>query len=290
MTIAERERSVGFSPGVVRNITQRELPQALALARREPSVNGFVISRIEAALVDHWRLGGALWGFFNADHIQSMLFVGANIVPVNTDVSARRAFATELIRAGRRSSSILGESDQVRDLWQGMETYWGKARAVRENQPFLQIDSDPVCVRDTRVRRVAANELDLLFPACVDMFTEEVGVSPVANGGEHQYRRRIAEVIDSGMAFAVIEAGRVLFKAEVGFSTEKIAQLQGVWVNPDVRGQGLAGPALASAIVEIRASCAQTVTLYVNDFNIPARKTYEQVGFKQVATYATVLF
>lgn len=290
MTIAERERSVGFSPGVVRNITQRELPQALALARREPSVNGFVISRIEAALVDHWRLGGALWGFFNADHIQSMLFVGANIVPVNTDVSARRAFATELIRAGRRSSSILGESDQVRDLWQGMETYWGKARAVRENQPFLQIDSDPVCVRDTRVRRVAANELDLLFPACVDMFTEEVGVSPVANGGEHQYRRRIAEVIDSGMAFAVIEAGRVLFKAEVGFSTEKISQLQGVWVNPDVRGQGLAGPALASAIVEIRASCAQTVTLYVNDFNIPARKTYEQVGFKQVATYATVLF
>jgi predicted GNAT family acetyltransferase len=281
---------VGFSPGVVRNITQRELPQALALAREAPFVNGFVISRIEAALIDHWRLGGALWGFFSADHIQSMLFVGANIVPVHTDVSARRAFAAELIRAGRRSSSILGESDQVLDLWQGMETYWGKARAVRENQPFLHIDSDPVCARDVRVRRVVASELDLLFPACVDMFTEEVGVSPIANGGEHQYRRRIAEVIDSGMAFAVIEAGRVLFKAEVGFSTEKIAQLQGVWVNPDVRGQGLAGPALASAIVEIRASCAQTVTLYVNDFNIPARKTYEQVGFKQVATYATVLF
>jgi predicted GNAT family acetyltransferase len=290
MTIAERERSVGFSPGVVRNITQRELPQALALARKNPSVNGFVISRIEAALVDHWRLGGALWGFFSADHISSMLFVGANIVPVNTDSSARRAFAAELIRAGRRSSSILGESDQVRDLWQGMETYWGKARAVRENQPFLQIDGNPMCARDVRVRRVVASELDLLFPACVDMFTEEVGVSPVANGGEHQYRRRIAEVIDSGMAFAVIEAGRVLFKTEVGFSTEKIAQLQGVWVNPDVRGQGLAGPALASAIVEIRASYAQTVTLYVNDFNIPARKTYEQVGFKQVATYATVLF
>jgi uncharacterized protein len=290
MTIAERESSVGFHPGVVRNITQRELPPALSLAQKEPSVNGFVISRIEAALVDHWRLGGALWGFFNADHILGMLFVGANIVPVNTDASARSAFAAELIRAGRRSSSILGESDQVRDLWHGMETYWGKARAVRENQPFLQIDSDPVCGRDVRVRRVVAGELDLLFPACVDMFTEEVGVSPVAHGGEHQYRRRIAEVIDSGMAFAVIESGRVLFKTEVGFTTEKIAQLQGVWVNPEVRGRGLAGPALAAAIVEIRASCAQTVTLYVNDFNIPARKTYEQLGFKQVATYATVLF
>jgi predicted GNAT family acetyltransferase len=219
-----------------------------------------------------------------------MLFVGANIMPVGTDTSARSAFAAELIRAGRRSSSILGESDQVRDLWQGIETYWGKARDVRENQPFLQIDSDPVCALDNRVRRVVASELDLLFPACVDMFTEEVGVSPVANGGEFQYRRRIAEVIDSGMAFAVIEDGRVLFKTEVGFSTEDVAQLQGVWVNPSFRGQGLAVPALAAAIVEIRASCAQTVSLYVNDFNIPARKTYEQVGFKQVATFATVLF
>ena len=290
MTITERERTVGFHPGVVRNITGEEFPQALAFARKDPSVNGFVISRIEAALVDHWRLGGALWGFFLGEKIQSMLFVGANIMPVNTDASARSAFAAELISAGRRSSSILGEADQVRDLWQGIETYWGKARDVRENQPFLQIDSDPECALDSRVRRVVASELDLLFPACVDMFTEEVGVSPVANGGDFQYRRRIAEVIDSGMAFAVIEDGRVLFKTEVGFATNEIAQLQGVWVNPSVRGQGLAGPALAATIVEIRASCAQTVTLYVNDFKIPARKTYEHVGFKQVATFATVLF
>lgn len=290
MTIAERERSLGFHSGVVRSITAEEFPQALALARKDPSINGFVISRIEAALVDHWRLGGALWGFFTGESIQSMLFVGANIMPVNTDASARSAFAAELIRAGRRSSSILGESDQVRDLWQGIETYWGKARDVRENQPFLQIDTDPDCSLDTRVRRVVASELDLLFPACVDMFTEEVGVSPVANGGEHQYRRRIAEVIDSGMAFAVIEDGRVLFKTEVGFSTEDVAQLQGVWISPSLRGQGLAVPALAATIVEIRASCAPTVSLYVNDFNIPARKTYENVGFKQVATFATVLF
>lgn len=290
MTIIERERSTGFHPGVVRNVTQRELPQALALARKAPSVNGFVISRIEAALTDHWRLGGALWGFFSGEHIHSMLFVGANIVPVNTDSSARNAFAAELIRAGRRSSSILGESDQVCDLWHGMETYWGRARAIRKNQPFLQIDSDPACALDTRVKRVEASELDLLFPACVDMFTEEVGVSPIANGGEHQYKRRIAEVIDAGMAFAVIEGGRVLFKAEVGFATTQIAQLQGVWVNPSMRGLGMAGPALAAAIVEIRASCAPTVTLYVNDFNTPARKAYDQLGFKQVATFATVLF
>lgn len=290
MSVTERERPAVFRPGAVRNVTQRELPQALELARGNPEVNGFVISRIEAALVDHWRLGGALWGYFNAGHIQSMLFVGANIVPVNTDATARDAFSEELVRAGRRSSSILGQHEEVLDLWQGIGTFWGKARAIRENQPFLMIDTDPRCDQDNRVKRVVSSELDLLLPACVDMFTEEVGVSPVANGGEQQYRRRIAEVIDSGMAYAVIEDDRVLFKAEVGFATANIAQLQGVWVNSTLRGQGLAVPALAAVIAHIRASLAKTVTLYVNDFNIPARKTYEQLGFKERATFATVLF
>jgi len=290
MSITQRERPVSFSPGAVRNVTQGELPQALALARQNPELNGFVISRIEAALIDHWRLGGALWGYIKADEIHSMLFVGANIVPVNTDASARGAFAQELIRAGRRSSSLLGQQSEVLGIWEGMETFWGKARVVRENQPFLMIDRQPQVPIDPRVRRVERDEIDVLFPACVDMFTQEVGVSPISNGGELQYRRRIAEVIGSGMAFALIEDSRVLFKVEVGFATADAAQIQGVWVDPTLRGQGLAVPALAAAIMQIREAFAPTVTLYVNDFNAPARKTYAQLGFEQHATFATVLF
>jgi predicted GNAT family acetyltransferase len=32
------------------------------------------------------------------------------------------------------------------------------------------------------------------------------------------------------------------------------------------------------------------VSLYVNDFNSPARAAYARVGFSQVGTYASVLF
>jgi uncharacterized protein len=32
------------------------------------------------------------------------------------------------------------------------------------------------------------------------------------------------------------------------------------------------------------------VSLYVNDFNAPARRSYERVGFTQVGTFASVLF
>jgi uncharacterized protein len=290
MTIAERDRILGFHSGVVRNVTQRELPEALALARREPEINGFVISRIQLGLVDHWRLGGALWGYFIGDHLSSMLFVGANIVPVNTDFPARQAFASELMRTGRRSSSILGNQNEVLDLWEQISLYWGKARAIREAQPFLSMNIDPLGAIDSRVRTVLAREIDLLFPACVDMFTQEVGISPIANGGEIQYKRRVAQGIDLGMTFAVIENDEVHFKAEIGFATDSVAQLQGVWVNPKLRGSGIAVPALSAVIAAVRAKFAPTVTLYVNDFNTPARKTYERVGFQQLSLFSTVLF
>jgi uncharacterized protein len=32
------------------------------------------------------------------------------------------------------------------------------------------------------------------------------------------------------------------------------------------------------------------VSLYVNDWNVPARRAYEHVGFTQSATFSTVMF
>ncbi len=68
-----------------------------------------------------------------------------------------------------------------------------------------------------------------------------------------------------------------------------MCQIQGVWVEPSRRGEGLAGPAMASA-VELARGIAPVVTLYVNAFNRPARAAYERVGFRTVETFATVLF
>jgi predicted GNAT family acetyltransferase len=33
----------------------------------------------------------------------------------------------------------------------------------------------------------------------------------------------------------------------------------------------------------------RTASLYVNSFNVPARRAYERVGFERVATFSTVL-
>src|SRR5699024_8313970 len=67
------------------------------------------------------------------------------------------------------------------------------------------------------------------------------------------------------------------------------SQVQGVWVHPDHRGEGLAAPAMAAVVNQILTDIAPAVTLYVNDHTIAARRTYERVGFTQTATFASIL-
>jgi predicted GNAT family acetyltransferase len=47
---------------------------------------------------------------------------------------------------------------------------------------------------------------------------------------------------------------------------------------------------MADLVRHVRADHAPTVSLYVNDFNAPALRAYEAVGFARVGTFATVMF
>jgi predicted GNAT family acetyltransferase len=143
---------------------------------------------------------------------------------------------------------------------------------------------------DPGVRRVRMEEFDVIYPACVAMFTEEVGVSPNAGDGGVLYRARVAELIRDGRAFARIEDGRVLFKAEIGAVTPRACQVQGVWVPPDLRGQGRSVAGMSAVVRESLRSIAPTVSLYVNDYNTRARAAYRRVGFTEVGSFMSILF
>jgi predicted GNAT family acetyltransferase len=81
-----------------------------------------------------------------------------------------------------------------------------------------------------------------------------------------------------------------VFKAEVGAATKTACQVQGVWVEPSLRGRGLSAPGMAAVVASCLRDVAPTVSLYVNDFNAPARRAYERVGFAEVGCFASILF
>ena len=110
------------------------------------------------------------------------------------------------------------------------------------------------------------------------MFTEEVGVDPRPGDGGRGYRARVAELLSAGRAFARFEGDEVVFKAEIGALSSRVALIQGVWVasGPARPGPGRAGTA---AVVAAAQRLGRLPSLYVNQHNVAARAAYHRVGF-----------
>jgi predicted GNAT family acetyltransferase len=254
----------------------------------DPYVTAQVHERILARGLGWWRSDGRLFGYGVRGRVESLCWLGTQLTPIAADHTALDAFAETLVRFGRTCTSIVGRREQVLDLWERIGSRWGRARDIRALQPLLVAYQPAPVTPDPDVRLMRADEIDVLFPASVAMYTEEVGVSPLDGG--RGYRHRVAELVRSGRAYAKVVDGRVVFKADLAVITPHTAQVQGVWVDPQWRGRGLATAGMAAVVNDTLRRVAPTVSLYVNDFNLPARAAYKHCGFEQVAELATVLF
>ena len=268
-----------------------DLASFSALAARDAVVNVFADYRARTTNLDPRWLGGEMWGYFEDGELTGACHVAANMVPVQCDTVAAQAFAEKAVARGRTSSTIVGPSASVDVLWDVLAGEWGPPRECRWRQPHLVLDDVPLVEPDPLVRATTRDDLAQLYPACVAMYTEEVGVSPESGGGGEFYRARILQLIARGWSFARFDDdGRVLFKAEVACVSPYAAQVQGVFVPPELRGQGLATAGMAAVVAAVRRDIAPSVSLYVNEWNVPARTAYERVGFRESTTFSTIMF
>ncbi len=285
----DAERSVGRSASV-RVLGPADLTAALVVMAADPVINVFADYRARITQLDQRWLGGQMWGYVEDGALVSLCHVGANMVPVQATPEACVAFAERALRQRRQSSTIVGPKDAVVRLWSELGETWGPARDERWDQPHLVISGAPACEPDPAVRRTTADQVEDLYPACVAMYSEEVGVSPEADGGRNMYRARVAQLVNRGWSFSRIENGRVLFKAEIACASPSACQVQGVYVDPEYRGQGLCTSGMAAVVAFARQEIAPTVALYVNAHNLAARRSYAKVGFVQTNTFSTLMF
>ncbi|MBF4765980.1 GNAT family N-acetyltransferase [Nocardioides islandensis] len=274
----------------VRPLGAADVAEFLALTDRNPTVNVFAAHRARTTRLEPRLLGGEVWGQFVDGDLVAGCHVGANLVPIEAGEDDIEAFGERLLRRGRTVSTIVGPQPAVRGLWDVLGDSWGPPRESRWEQPHLVADGQPLIEPDPLVRASRPEDFGALYPACVAMYTEELGVSPELGGGAEGYRARVRQLVQLGWSFARYERGRVVFKAEVAFATPTNAQVQGVWVNPDRRGEGLAAAGMAAVVEQVRRTVAPSVSLYVNDWNQPARRAYAKVGFRQTDTFSTLMY
>lgn len=273
----------------VRALTASDIAAARALCDRDPIANVFVAARL-----DEGALGSSGAGLTVPDEdgrLRSVLWTSANVVPVGVSGIDIERYAARIRRAGRhRFSSIFGPADQVLPLWHLVARNHHAPMSLRPEQPLMVATRAPDAgvAPDDRVRPASANDIDAVVPAAAAMFTEEIGYAPFV-GSDVAYRRSVAQLIAQGRTFVLMADGRVRFKADVGALASGVAQIQGVWIDPEWRGRGLAAPCMARVVELVQGAGTPTVSLYVNDYNVAAVRAYRAAGFTRVGTFATVI-
>ncbi|MFI5718330.1 GNAT family N-acetyltransferase [Nocardia sp. NPDC051750] len=283
-SLLEPTRRAKYVPA--RQLAKRDLGQVLRVLDDDPVAACMVAARLQEYGLDNRCGQGELWS--HGGPAESLCFSGVNLIPLRGDREAMRAFADRAIRWPRMCSSVVGRRELALPLWEMLADHWGPERELRDRQPLLALTGTALAAADPEVRQVRPDELDRYLAAAIAMFIEEVGVDPRAGDGGRGYRRRVAGLIGAGRAWARFVDGEVAYKAEVGAMSRRTGQIQGVWVHPDHRGQGL-GTAGTAAVANSVVATGRTASLYVNDYNEIARRAYRAVGFRQIATFATVL-
>lgn len=274
----------------VRALGPGDEARVLEVCARDPVSNVFVAARVQENRLGDGKRSTVL-GYSGAGAVDALVWSSANVVPVEVLPSMVPEIADRLAGRGKRSSSLFGPAGPVLALWERLAGSWGQAREIRDTQPVLTARVPPSLLgvgSDPWVRAALPAELEAVLPAAAAMFTEEIGYPPYRDS-DRAYRASVTSLIAQGRTLVRIEDGRVVFKADLGAVALGVAQVQGVWVHPERRGQGLAVPAMAAVVEHALRHEAATVSLYVNGFNAPALATYRRVGFQQTGTFATVL-
>ncbi len=258
------------------------------LLGRDPVVNCFVASRVDAGVLGAGP--GELWGY-PAHAPRSLLHVGANVVAVNPDDEALDAFTEDL---GRRRGfvAIVGPAPVAVGLWQRLARRYGRPyaepRLVRERQYLMTRATTSPVPADPRVRHAGSSDFDSYLAGAVAMYREELDEDPLQTNYAG-YRRYVRSLIDSRRAYTITLGGEVVFKADLGAVSDTVAQVQGVWVTPRLRGQGMSVPAMAAVTNAIVAD-GLIASLYVNDFNAAAVASYRSCGYTIVDEMASILY
>ena len=274
----------------VRALTGADQDEALEFLARSPVENLFLAAKVATYGIDRRRLGN-VFAFDRGGEIVSLMLDGGTVFVAGFDPGALPAFVGQLGPV-RRCTSILGPSISVLGLHLGLTERWPASWSgvsnIRGRQPLMLLERPPLIAPDARVRRLTADDYPSYLDASVHMYTDEIGSSPFKYGTG--YERFVMQRLVDGDAFGVVDDhGKVIFKADLGPRLGDQAQLQGVWVDPALRGQGISVPAL-SGMLRLAMQRYPRISLYVNDFNAPAIRAYERLGFVEVGALATVHF
>jgi uncharacterized protein len=209
---------------MARLVKRPALEEVLAFCDEDPIERVF--------LADVARRGlGRFAALRDGDRLTAICHLGANVVPSGVGTGP---FAPLAARA--RPRMLIGDEQAVTELWEAAREDLPAVREDRPGQPVF-LTEEPPSPGGSGLRPAELADLELLVTTSAAAFLEEVGIDAYARDPA-LFEWRTRTQIDERRSWLWEKDGKVLFKAEASAWTERAVQLQQVWVDPELRGQG----------------------------------------------------
>ena len=216
---------------------------------------------------------------------------GVALIGHATLVEARSEEALKALAFAARHSEI--PAHLIMSYGEAAELFWKYANDLNAsprlicNEALFELGFPfPVqkCRYDIRLAR--PEELDQIADAQAEIALLESGVDPRKSdhGG---FLGRVLRRIEQGRIYVVVEDGRLIFKADVIAKTVNTAYLEGIYVAPERRGQGIGSECLANVGLRLLGSVQNVCLLSNVDFHA-AHRSFEKAGFKNTGNCTTV--
>lgn len=276
----------------LRALSEEDIRGAIAFLQRDPMINVYLISRL---LEERSATATQIYVVRHNCEIVLLASLATNIVLAadpaeNTQIldSAIAMIAERIVARMLPVRAIISPATLVEKLWQRLRTRIDPPTVVRMNQPVYAIRRRFDFPDLTKSRYATVEDLDQLVPACAAMHKEEVGIDPLERDSAG-YRERIRELIDRKRAIVMVEEGLIAAKCEFSAVSDDAVQLMGVWTHPQFRRRGLSRATIREVCGHLFRR-GKNVTLFVNDFNLPAVSLYETIGFQRIGVNRALIW
>ena len=231
---------------------------------------------------------GDFHGYRNADGKLG----GVALIGHTTLVDARSGEALKALAFTARRSQVsihlvMSSGNAAEEFWTHLTGGQSQPRLTCVEKLFEL--SFPFTVPETINELRLATEAELLqvAEAQAEIAFMESGINPM-EADRNGFLQRVVRRIDQGRVFVVVKDSKVVFKADVVAETHDTAYIEGVYVAPEFRGQGIGSNCLARLSIDL-LNRVQNVCLLSNvDFE-DAHKTYIRAGYRP-AGQCTTLF
>jgi len=244
-------------------------------------------SFIEDNGIDSSLNRGKFYGFQNDEGaLEGVALIGhTTLVEARSD-EALKALAFVAKRSETPIHLIISEGLLAESFW---NHYCGgiiSPRLVCTEQLFELGFPFPVQVCEYDVRLARPEELNQIAEAQAEVALSESGVNSLELDRKG-FLARVLRRIEQGRIYVVVDEGRLVFKVDVIAQTSAVAYLEGVYVAPERRGEGIGSNCLANVGLRLLNE-VQNVCLLSNVEFKNAHKSFQKAGFRNTDTCTTV--